>query len=65
MPYRKSGYKQLIHKNPRSSEEEPSKELKTPDLGAKPHVWHDWRNNFESTKSTKKVTQLIEQVNVM
>ena len=34
--------------------------LKTPDLDAKPQVWHYQPKHFESTK---KVTQLIEQVN--
>jgi len=36
--------------------------LETPDLGAKPEVWHHWPIYFESTKT---VTQLIAQVNVM
>jgi len=36
--------------------------LKTPDLGAKPQVWHHWPSYFESTK---KATQHIAPVNVM
>jgi len=40
----------------------PSKELEIPDVGAKPQVWHHWPIHFESTKT---VTQLIAQVNVM
>jgi len=55
-------YTKLIPKNHRSSEEKPRKALKTPDLGAKPQVWHHWPNHFESME---KVTQLTKQVNVM
>jgi len=40
----------------------PRKALKTPNLGAKPQVWHHWPYYFESAK---KITQLIAQVNVM
>jgi len=46
----------------RSAEEKLRKTLKTPDLEVKPQVWHHWPNHFESTK---KVTQIIEQIIVM
>jgi len=44
------------------AKEETQKGIETPDLDAKPQVWHHQSNHFESTK---KVTQLIEQVNMM
>jgi len=44
---------QLHSKNPN---------IENPDLPAKPQVWRHWPIHYESTK---KVTQLIEQVNVM
>jgi len=53
---------QLSPKKNRFSEEKPRKTMKIIDFGAKPQVWRHWINHFESPK---KVTQPIEQVNMM
>jgi len=38
------------------------KGIENSDLEAKPQIWRHWPNHFESTR---KVTKLIEKVNVM
>jgi len=55
---------QLNPKNPRSTEEKSRnpKGIENTDLGEKHQAWRHWKNHFESTK---KVTQLTEQVSVM
>jgi len=53
-----------ILKNPDLQKKNPEtqQDIENPVLGTKPQIWGHWPSYSESTK---KVTQLIEQVNVI
>jgi len=62
MPYRKSPPYAVNSLIPQIFRGKTQKSIEKRISRGKTQAWHHWPNHFESTK---KVTQLIEQVNVM